>query len=134
MSYLLDTNACIPLLEAGESNVRARFDVARGEGRIYVSSIVIFELSYGVWKSSLQAPNHERLMRFLSGVEVLEFSAEDATVAGAIRAALERTGRMIGPYDTLIAGQALARGMTLVTANVREFARVKDLKWEDWAK
>jgi len=62
------------------------------------------------------------------------FDDEDAQSAGAIRAALEVRGKPIGAYDLLIAGQALARKFTLVTANVKEFARVKGLVWQDWSK
>ncbi len=54
--------------------------------------------------------------------------------AGEVRATLERTGQPIGAYDTLIAGQAVRRGLTLVTANTREFERVNGLMWEDWAR
>jgi tRNA(fMet)-specific endonuclease VapC len=51
-----------------------------------------------------------------------------------LRAILEAQKQPIGPYDTLIAGQALARGYTLVTANYREFSRVEGLLWEDWSQ
>ena len=102
---------------------------------IYVPTIVIFELEYGVAKSSIPERNAQRLQRFLQDpIEVLDFSLEDAKAAGHIRARLEASKQPIGPYDTLIAGQALARGLTLVTTNHREFARVDDLKWEDWAQ
>ena len=57
-----------------------------------------------------------------------------ADAAGALRARLEAVGKPIGAYDVLIAGQALRREFTLVTAISREFARVKDLAWEDWSK
>jgi tRNA(fMet)-specific endonuclease VapC len=50
-----------------------------------------------------------------------------------VRAELERLGTPIGAYDTMIAGQAIRRGITLVTANTREFARVDGLMWDDWA-
>lgn len=63
----------------------------------------------------------------------MPFLGKDATYAGRIRDGLERIKQPIGPYDTLIAGQAVARGLTLVTANTREFARVPGLVWEDWA-
>lgn len=53
-------------------------------------------------------------------------------MAGRTRAALEAAGASIGPYDVLIAGQALRHEATLVTANVSEFARVPSLRWEDW--
>ena len=72
---------------------------------------------------------------FLAGpARVLEFGKEDARYAGEIRNTLERTGKPIGTYDLLIAGQALSRKLTLVTANAREFDRVKGLDWEDWGR
>ena len=70
---------------------------------------------------------------FLSGnIDVAPFDAQDAAVAGDLRAALEAAGTPIGPYDVLIAAQALRSGATLVTANVSEFARVHGLVWQDW--
>jgi tRNA(fMet)-specific endonuclease VapC len=53
---------------------------------------------------------------------------------GYDRVTLEAAGRPIGAYDLLIAGQALRHKLTLVTANVSEFVRVKGLVWQDWAK
>jgi len=64
----------------------------------------------------------------------LAFEEEDAKLAGSVRAAMESAGKPIGAYDLLIAGQALRHKLTLVTANVREFVRIKGLQWEDWAK
>ncbi|PYU09346.1 MAG: VapC toxin family PIN domain ribonuclease, partial [Acidobacteria bacterium] len=64
----------------------------------------------------------------------LPFEEEDARTAGKIRAAMEAVGKPIGAYDLLIAGQALRHKLTLVTANAKEFGRVKGLVWEDWAK
>ncbi len=102
---------------------------------MFVSSIVAFELWYGVFKSSRAESNGARLATFLAGpVALLAFEDEDARVAGSIRATLEASGRPIGAYDVLIAGQALNRQLTLVTANVSEFSRVKGLSWQDWAK
>lgn len=63
---------------------------------------------------------------------VLDFDREDARRAGEIRAHLAAAGAPIGPYDALIAAQALARGLVLVTHNTREFARVPGLGVEDW--
>jgi tRNA(fMet)-specific endonuclease VapC len=79
--------------------------------------------------------NTQRLEALLSSsVLALPFDNEDARAAGSIRATLQAAGKPIGAYDYLIAGQALARQLTLVTANVSEFARVKGLSWQDWAK
>ncbi|MBI3923924.1 MAG: PIN domain-containing protein [Armatimonadetes bacterium] len=79
--------------------------------------------------------NAERLRIFLSGqIDVLSVDADDASTAGEVRACLERSGTPIGPYDLLIAAQALRTGAILVTANVSEFARIKGLQWEDWSQ
>lgn len=136
MNYLLDTNACIALMNGVPVAVRSRFDKAiRGESRVYISSIVAFELWYGIAKSARIEINTQRLEALLSSsVSALPFDNEDARVAGSILADLQAAGRPIGGYDYLIAGQALARQLTLVTADVSEFSRVKGLSWQDWAK
>jgi tRNA(fMet)-specific endonuclease VapC len=64
----------------------------------------------------------------------MAFDSEDAEAAGLVRADLETKGRPIGPYDLLIAAQAVRRNLTLVTANHTEFSRIKDLDWVDWTK
>ncbi len=70
---------------------------------------------------------------FLSGnISVLPFDESDSLIAGDLRASLERSGMIIGPYDLLIAAQSLITGATLTTTNVSEFARVPGLVWEDW--
>jgi tRNA(fMet)-specific endonuclease VapC len=136
VSYLLDTNVWIALMNGRPAIVRGRFDKAiREQSRVYISSIVRFELWYGVAKSARMQTNSTRLEVLLSSaVTALPFDNEDSRVAGSIRAALEAIGKPIGAYDYLIAGQALARQLTLVTANVSEFSRVKGLSWQDWAQ
>ncbi len=101
---------------------------------VFISQIVLFELEYGNEKSLFPDKGRRRLQVFLrEGIEVLDFQAQDAEAAARIRAILEARKESIGPYDTLIAGQALARGLTLVTSNQREFSRVDGLLWKDWA-
>jgi tRNA(fMet)-specific endonuclease VapC len=136
VNYLLDTNACIALMNGAPAAVRSRFEKAiRADFHVYVSTIVAFELWYGVAKSARVATNTQRLEALLSGsVIALPFDNEDSRAAGSIRATLEAAGRPIGAYDYMIAGQALARQLTLVTANVSEFSRVTGLSWQDWAK
>jgi len=136
MAYLLDTNACIALINRSSEAVRKRFSKAVESGEpVWVPSVSVFELCYGAAKSVQADANTRRLKLFLEGpVQVLEFGEEDARHAGEIRNTLERIGRPIGAYDTQIAGQALSRKLTLVTANSKEFARVKGLAWEDWGK
>jgi tRNA(fMet)-specific endonuclease VapC len=134
-TYLLDTNACIALINGTQANVRRRFQRAAARDSVMlVSSIVAFELWYGVGKSQRKEANGQRLEAFLSGpLEWSPFDDDDARAAGDVRAELEAAGTPIGAYDVLLAGQARRRGATLVTSNVREFGRVKGLKWDDWA-
>ena len=135
MNYFLDTNAVIALLKGEPAGVRNRLKrvVSRGSA-IAISSIVLYELCYGVARSERRRENAERLKIFLSGnINVVPFDEEDAATAGDLRAALEAGGAPIGPYDLLIAAQALRVGATLVTANVSEFSRVRGLAWQDWS-
>ncbi|HEY3130603.1 MAG TPA: type II toxin-antitoxin system VapC family toxin [Acidobacteriota bacterium] len=136
MNYLLDTNACIALINGKPAAVRARFQRALDAGaQINVSTVVAFELWYGVAKSAQQESNSSRLEIFFAGpIGLMPFEEDDAKAAGRIRATMEAVGRPIGAYDLLIAGQASRHKLTLVTANTKEFRRVKGLLWEDWAK
>jgi tRNA(fMet)-specific endonuclease VapC len=134
-TYLLDTNACIALINGTPTDVRRRFQrVVARKGVILLSSIVAFELWYGVAKSQRRETNTQRLETFVAGpLDWTFFDDEDARAAGTVRAELEAAGKPIGAYDVLLAGQARRRGATLVTSNVREFGRIPALKWEDWA-
>ncbi len=135
MSILLDTNACIAAFNGTSNNVRRRLDDATADGvTASVSSIVVFELRYGVAKSARIESNTRRLNVFLGSVRILPFDQEDAFVAGSLRTTLERRGKPIGPYDYLIAAQALRHDLLLITANVGEFSRVPDLRWENWER
>jgi tRNA(fMet)-specific endonuclease VapC len=131
----LDTNAVIAVLNDRASPVRTRIDAAIGSGdALAVSTIVLFELRYGAAKSARPERNAQRIADFLAGpIEILPFEPADAEEAGDIRAALERAGTPIGPYDILVAAQARRHAALLVTANEREFSRAPRLKFEDWA-
>jgi tRNA(fMet)-specific endonuclease VapC len=136
LTFLLDTKACIAVINGKPARVRVRLQKALdGGSQVLVSTVVAFELWYGVAKSMHQEANAKRLETFFAGpVGSLPFEEEDAKSAGRLRAAIEAAGKPIGAYDLLIAGQALCRKLTLVTANTREFSRVHGLLWEDWAK
>jgi tRNA(fMet)-specific endonuclease VapC len=135
LTILLDTNVCIALMNQRGTSVRERARAARDSGaRLFLSSISLFELWFGVAKSRNVDQNTERLAAFIGPVELLSFDDEDAYRAGQIRAALEKQGQPIGAYDYLIAGQALQKGLLLVTANVGEFSRIHGLCWEDWSR
>jgi tRNA(fMet)-specific endonuclease VapC len=136
LNYLLDTNVCIALLNETSPQIEARvLKELRANSLLSVSSVSAFELWYGVAKSARRQSNAQKLTAFLgSWVNILFFENEDARIAGELRAEMDSIGRPIGQYDLLIAGQAVRHKMTLVTANVREFGRIKTLAQEDWSK
>lgn len=100
-----------------------------------VTSLIVFhELQFGVAASHDPAGEALNVEEVLVGVTIEPLNENDALVAASVRAVLKRSGRPIGSYDALIAGQALARGWTLVTSNVGEFSRVEGLQVEDWSQ
>ena len=130
MRYLFDTNICIALINDTSPILLTRLRGRRSE-EIGIPSPVAFELYFGAFKS--RGPNLNLAVIDRMAFEIVAFDAADARAAGAIRRDLEARGQPIGPYDLLIAGQARARDLVLVTANVREFARVDGLRLEDWS-
>ena len=132
--FLLDTNVCVEIIHGRPQRVRELFRRHAMSGhQLFVSSITVFELWYGVEKSDKPELSARNTEIFLSGpLAILDFDEEDSRSAGVIRARLEMEGRMIGPFDTLLAGQALRRDLTLVTGNIREFSRVSGLRTENW--
>lgn len=128
MKFLLDTNAIIALLKGNE---RLHSRLRRHQPKDFaISAIVAHELFYGAYKSQ-RAVQNVGLVESLQ-FPALEFDLDDARYAGELRAKLARAGSPIGPYDVLVAGQALARSLTLITRNVREFQRVEGLSVENW--
>ncbi len=102
---------------------------------LLIPTIVVHEMWYGVARSRDSKANANKVVEFLTEpFQVLEFDLEDADKSGEIRPELARQGTPIGPYDVLIAGKALARGITLVTANTKGFSRVDGLTLADWTQ
>jgi tRNA(fMet)-specific endonuclease VapC len=131
LKYMLDTNIVIYTMKNRPDVVRRRFN--RHQGRMCISTVTLGELIYGVEKSSQPERNMEVIEGFAARMEVLPFEDQDAFHFGQIRAELARQGRPIGPYDAMIAAHARARGLILVTNNMREFRRVAGLRLEDWS-
>lgn len=129
MRFLVDSDILIRLMVADDRALARRMRIHSHE--IALSPIVLHELYFGAYGTSRRSDQIERLDRLR--LPLLAFDAEDARAAARIRADLRRKGTPIGPYDLLIAGQALARGLTVVTRNVREYARVEGLGVEDWS-
>ncbi|NKB71738.1 MAG: PIN domain-containing protein [Candidatus Latescibacteria bacterium] len=133
MSYLLDTDICIYIINRRPAEVIRKFkqlDV----GEIGLSAISVSELRYGVAKSEKRPQNTQRLEEFLAPFEILPYDETVASTYGEIRAELERRGEPIGSLDLFIAAHALSRELTLVTNNEREFRRVGGLRVENWQK
>jgi tRNA(fMet)-specific endonuclease VapC len=132
MSYLLDTNIVSDLVRNPQGRVMQRIREV-GEEQVCTSIIVAAELRYGAAKKG--APRlTAQLEAVLGSLDVLPFEAPADTAYGQIRARLERVGRPIGGNDLLIAAQAVALDHVIVTDNEREFARVEELRWENWLR
>ncbi|CAK8718600.1 Ribonuclease VapC [Candidatus Electrothrix laxa] len=132
MTFLLDTDICIYLINKRPPSVISRFKQYQ-PGDIGLSVITVSELEYGAAKSIRQEENQQRLEAFLAPFDLLSYTAEAFRTYGAIRADLEKRGKVIGPLDMLIAAQALTEELILVTNNEREFKRIPGLRIENWA-
>lgn len=132
-SYLLDSNTIIAAIK-GEHRALLNRIAALAPTRLQLSAVVLAELQYGAEKSQHGAQARAALDVMVSGFERLLFDADDAMAYARIRAALKRKGTMIGAMDCLIAAQAVARGLVLVTDNLREFRRVPGLSCENWMR
>lgn len=128
--YILDTNTLIYFFK-GMGNVPSRF-LSTSPKEIAIPAIVIYELAYGIAKSTSPKKRQAQLNEICSLVRVLPFGDKEALSSAAIRAKLEKKGTPIGPYDILIAGTALEHQGILVTNNLKEFSRVPKLKTENW--
>lgn len=132
MKFLLDTDTCIYALKQDQSVLGHLLSKSREE--IGVSVISEAELRTGAAKSSSPIKTLRLVENFLRPLGVTEFTSEDAVVYAHVRAKLQRAGTPIGPLDTLIASQAVARKLTLVSNNEREFRRVLGLRIQNWTR
>ena len=132
MKYFLDTNICIYLIN-GKSPGLNKYFLTRNPSEIYISTVVLSELMYGIQKSIHFERNFLKLKVFLSEIEIVPFCDNAAYMAGQIRADLDRCGTPIGGNDILIAATVLVNQGILVTNNTREFSQIKSLILEDWS-
>ena len=131
--YLLDTNICFFIINRKPAHVLERFREAVRK-KVYLSSITIAELQFGVYNSRNIEKNRIALTEFAAPFSVLNFDDEDAEEYGRLRSYLTQKGTIIGPYDMMLAAQALSKDLIVVTDNVGEFSRIKDLRIEDWKR
>lgn len=131
MIYLPDTNACIVYLKGRNDRLRDRMDTMP-QRYLRLCSVVKGELLAGTYRYDDPPARMRRLARFFAPFESLPFDDAAAEEYGPVRAHLQRSGRLIGPNDMLIAAIALANDCTVVTHNTSEFGRVPGLSVEDW--
>ncbi len=132
LKYLLDTNIVIYTMKNRPQQVKRRFQ--QHHGQMAISAVTLGELVFGAERSLQVEQNLADIEALAARLEVLPFDNKAAYHFGRIRAALYRTGKPIGPYDMMIAGQARAMGLILVTNNNKEFERVQGLLLEDWSQ
>lgn len=127
---MLDTNICIAAMRKSDGDLFDRLD--KEKSKLCISAITLHELEHGAERSQQPDVERGRIFALTSLLSVLEFSAEAARHSGNIHATLAKSGQIIGAYDMLIAGHARSLGLTVVTNNCREFARIDGLRCEDW--
>ncbi|WP_061266200.1 type II toxin-antitoxin system tRNA(fMet)-specific endonuclease VapC [Leptospira interrogans] len=129
--YLLDTNICIFLIKKKNATLLENLKKKLNKD-LFVSSLTVAELEFGIQKSEFKEKNKVALIEFLTIFNILSFSDKDAESYGIIRVDLERKGNVIGSIDMLLAAQAIANNYIFVTNNTKEFKRIKALKIENW--
>lgn len=129
--YLLDTNICVFLKNRKPPQVLEKLKTVLDQP-VFISSITVAELQCGVYNSQFPERNRVALLEFLAPFQLLNFDDQDAEQFGKIKKILKDRGMPIGPFDLLIASQALTKELTLVTNNTSEFERVEGLRLEDW--
>lgn len=131
MKYLLDTCVISDFVK-GEENTLLKIK-GISPAKIAISSITMMEILYGLFLNPARVKKIQNIIHdFLGAIEILNFNQDDAREAALVRSLLKQTGQPIGSYDVLIAGTALSRKLTLVSANVSEFSRIEGLRLENW--
>jgi len=134
MKYLLDTNICIYIINEKPEKVLRKFE-QYPVNEFAISSITHAELQYGIEKSVNKKTNQDALDEFLLPLTILPFHGKRlVTCYGEIRVSQESKGKTIGPLDMLIAAHALSLDLTVISNNIKEFARIPNLKCENWIR
>ena len=130
--YLLDTNICIFAIKGKSHRLLEKISEHLKNG-IYISSLTIAEMEFGVSNSMYPKKNRISLLKFISIFNTLDFCVKDAIPYGVLKSDLKRAGKIIGPIDMLLAAQAISNDFTLITNNVKEFNRITGLKIQAWS-
>ena len=130
LRYMLDSAFCIDVMRDKHPHLRERFRQERPY--MAISSVVLYELSFGAENSDFPAESLVKLQGFTTRLQMFDFGNEAASHAANIRAVLSKRGCIIGAHDLLIAGHARSLNLTVITSNTGEFTRVDGLRCEDW--
>jgi len=129
--YLLDTNICIFLIKKKNPILIEKLKKYYNRG-IFISSLTLAELEFGVENSDHKEKNRLSLIEFLTIFEILNFEQKDTQSYGMIKSDLRKSGKIIGAIDELLAAQAISRNLIFVTNKTKEFERINNLRIEDW--
>ena len=133
MKYYLDTNICIYFLKGKNEKIRIRL-LEKHPDEIKICSIVQAELLCGAEKSIKKEENLKTIKEFLFPFEIVAFGEKESSFYSKIRAELEKEGKVIGPNDLIIVATVLENDGILITNNVKEFERIKNLRKENWTE
>lgn len=128
---MLDTNICIYIMKNRPEHIKEKLKTFN-LGDVYLSSVVVSELYYGVYKSVQIERNLVALEHFLKPFNIVDYDLKASVEYGKIRGSLEKAGKAIGGLDMLIAAHARSLGLTLVTNNTKEFERIESLEIDNW--
>jgi len=132
MKYLLDTDICSYIIRKHSRNAIEKLKLIP-LGEIGISMMTVCEFELGIQGSEQPERLRKAIEDFLKPFVVLDFQQNDAVEYGKIEFYLMKKGIRIGDFDTLIASQAKARDLILVTNNVKHFKRIPDIQVETWA-
>jgi tRNA(fMet)-specific endonuclease VapC len=132
IKYMLDTNLLIYAIKNRPKRVREAFK--QHSDYLSMSSVTLGEPIYGAERTAQVTRNLQDVEALAARMEVLPFDYQAATHFGQVRAELAKSGKPIGPYNSMIAGHTRSLGLTLVTNNMREFKRVPGLRVENWTQ
>jgi tRNA(fMet)-specific endonuclease VapC len=129
--YLLDTNICIYAIKNKPAHLfeKIKSNIKNG---IYISSLTIAEMEFGIENSLKPQENRIALLKFMSLFNILFFDDMDGIPYGKLKATLKKEGKLIGPIDMLLAAQAISKNLIFVTNNIKEFSRINNLNFENW--
>ena len=130
--FLIDTNICIYAMKGTFPSLNRR--ILEEQEKIFVSSVTVGELEYGAVKSRWGERTRQVFQAFLANFKIIPFDEMDAIHFGIIRAELSLNGTPIGAYDVMIGAQGVARNLTVITHNTKEFCRISGLAVEDWTE